>query len=343
MSTDLVHLSDRGDIGAVMRPVGSVTELRAAFEAYQELTKSLLTDDDHQTISGKRFRKKSAWRKLSTAFGVTFKISDRTITYDDDGHVLRAEFVVTATAPNGRSMDGWGGCDLKEKCCGPDCKKKKWSDHTCCPQGCSGAIHFSHANHDIPATAETRAKNRAASDLFGMGEVSAEEVMDSGEGEPRQATQNQPPDKAPKGPVSSTDHGALVAAIKAKAPNHPKVKSNQVSSMNPEQLVKLAKALGIEVVDSPVSERAESPTKPEGGEPVGVRGSAPTDSPSEGDWEAHWAMIAETAGVTLEQVESTLKATAGGKSIQSLKNVSPHSPIGEKLERAMLGSNGAAA
>ncbi|XP_065853634.1 uncharacterized protein [Euphorbia lathyris] len=45
----------------------------------------------------------------------------------------------------GRFSDGWGSCERREK-------------------------RFQKPNHDIPSTAETRAKNRACQDLLGIGE-----------------------------------------------------------------------------------------------------------------------------------------------------------------------------
>ena len=58
-------------------------------------------------------------------------------------NVISARFVIRAILPSGRFADGWGSCSRGEK-------------------------SFSKPNHDIPATAETRAKNRACQDLFGM-------------------------------------------------------------------------------------------------------------------------------------------------------------------------------
>lgn len=164
---------------ALVQPAGSLAEVKRAFTAYQQVCAELLDDDDHQDIGSKRFRKRSAWRKLAVAFGVTYDIVDRTITRDDAGRVVEAEFTVRATAPNGRHADGWGSCASFERCCPPGCSRNHgWGDHCPAAQGedCPGWTHFSHVNHDVPATAETRAKNRASADLFGMGEVSAEEV-----------------------------------------------------------------------------------------------------------------------------------------------------------------------
>ena len=112
----------------------------------------MLDKNDWQEIRGKKFPRRSAWRKLSVAYGISYTIIDRQMHRDENGNLMSAEFVVRATAPNGRHSDGWGSCAVSERNAGHK------------------------ANHDIPATAETRAKNRAAADLFGMGTVSAEEV-----------------------------------------------------------------------------------------------------------------------------------------------------------------------
>jgi hypothetical protein len=143
----------RGD--ALVRPAASVADVESAFHDYQRLCQRLLDDDDIQQIGGKSFRKKSAWRKLAVAFGVSCEVRDRDYERDEQGRIVRAEIVVRAMAPNGRYMDGLGVCDISER-------------------------KFSKPNHDIPATAMTRATNRACADLFGMGEVSAEEITDDG-------------------------------------------------------------------------------------------------------------------------------------------------------------------
>lgn len=165
--------------GALVTPAASEQKILEAFHAYTVLCERLLIPSDYQRIGDKDFRKKSAWRKLAVAFGVSCQILDRAYQRDDQTRITYAEVVIRATAPNGRFMDGIGSCDHKERCCDPKtCPKKTWSSHRCCPADCGGFSHFSHAQHDIPATAATRATNRACADLFGMGEVSAEEVAD---------------------------------------------------------------------------------------------------------------------------------------------------------------------
>ena len=137
---------------ALVRPQGTTGDIVQSMSEYQDLCVALLDDNDWQTIQGKRFAKRSAWRKLAVAYGVSFELKDRELIWGEDGELIAAEFVVRAVAPNGRYADGWGACSVKERNAGRK------------------------ATHDIPATAETRAKNRAAADLFGMGEVSAEEI-----------------------------------------------------------------------------------------------------------------------------------------------------------------------
>ncbi|KAL5991960.1 hypothetical protein ACLOJK_012872 [Asimina triloba] len=105
----------------------------------------ILEKTDYTMISGNPFIKKSGWRKISFFFSLSFEIKDKSIEFDDNRNVLRAEFVVRASMQyvlqclGGRFSDGWGSCERREK-------------------------KFLKPNHDIPSTAETRAKNRACQD-----------------------------------------------------------------------------------------------------------------------------------------------------------------------------------
>jgi hypothetical protein len=190
----LARIEPRMD--SLVRPAADLADIAQAFADYQTLTKSLLDESDYQQIQDKKFPKRSAWRKLAVAFGVTFQIVDRVHDRDASGRILRSEFIVRAIAPNTRYADGWGACSAFERCCPQGCRRR----HNHCPaergEPCSGTVHFTHAEHDIPATAETRAKNRAAADLFGMGAVSAEEVVD---------------DSGPRGRSSGSTGGATKA------------------------------------------------------------------------------------------------------------------------------------
>jgi hypothetical protein len=129
---------------ALVRPGASTEEIVALMDDYQELCQKLLDKSDWQMIQGKRFPKRSAWRKLAVAYGVSFEIISKDLTRNEEGELIAADFVVRATAPNGRYADGWGAASVIEK--GPRGNQR------------------GKAYHDVPATAETRAKNRAAAD-----------------------------------------------------------------------------------------------------------------------------------------------------------------------------------
>ncbi len=157
----------------------SVSEALRQWNEYQELTRQLLNETDYQDIGKIRFKKKSAWRKYARAFNISDRVSQEEIKRDNDGFPIWARIRVEASAPNGRTAEADHECHVSERCCpaarGHVCDKAGYEKHTCCPQGCDGRIHWSHPG-DLPATALTRAKNRAISDLIGAGEVSAEEM-----------------------------------------------------------------------------------------------------------------------------------------------------------------------
>ena len=151
-----VQNEETTDLTVVEQTSGSIQNFNiedalAQWEAYQIFTEKLLDKSDYIDIKGKAFKKKSAWRKYARAFNINTEIISKDIKYNDKGIVTEAEFTVRATLPDGRHCDGWGNCSRREG------NKNK-------------------PNHDIPATAMTRATNRAIADLIGAGEVTAEEV-----------------------------------------------------------------------------------------------------------------------------------------------------------------------
>ena len=173
----------------------TVEEAVQQWQEYQRLTTLLLNESDYQSIGKKRFKKKSAWRKYAKAFNITDRVTFEEVHRAEDGFPLWARIRVEARATNGRCAEADHECHTNERCCpassGMKCGKATWKNHDCCLPNCSGRMHWSHPG-DIPATALTRAKNRAISDLIGAGEVSAEEVIgqkpteepqDAGEGE----------------------------------------------------------------------------------------------------------------------------------------------------------------
>lgn len=133
----------------IVMPAVSPEKAVEAFEAYQALAKKIMTKDDVQIIVGREFKKKSFWRKCQRFFNLSIEIiKEEREVYDNH---FTYKFVVRATAPNGAFMDGAGSCSSDEK----------------------GLLK---TEHNTRAIAETRAKNRAISDLVAFGEVSAEEV-----------------------------------------------------------------------------------------------------------------------------------------------------------------------
>jgi hypothetical protein len=164
-----------------------VADVQAIQAQYHELCNSLLDETDYQTIGSRQFRKKSGWRKLAVAFNVSTELKTETEIRGHRNRIEEVKCVVRATAPNGRYMDGMGVASIYERCCDPE-TCKRWettrdgapTGHVHCGDTCNGRHHFSNPAHDIPSTAMTRATNRALADLFGMGEVSAEEMNDNG-------------------------------------------------------------------------------------------------------------------------------------------------------------------
>ena len=140
-------------VDTAMLPV-DVEQAIVEWKAYQELTERLIDKTDYQNIGPKRFKKKSAWRKYAKAFNLSCEIIDKIVERGEDGKIQYADFVVRATAPSGRYAEAWASCSRSERA-------------------------FSH-DQDIAATAQTRAENRAISDLIGAGEVSAEEMAKPG-------------------------------------------------------------------------------------------------------------------------------------------------------------------
>lgn len=164
----------------LVSPLVNATEAKAAWEEYQALTQAILDESDYQELSNKKFKKKSAWRKYMKFYGLD-EVEDRTrieCQRDAQGWPIYATAYVVVRSPRGKEWTGYHECHIGERCCplawNEACdNEKEWHVH--CVANCSGKRHWSHPG-DIPATAHTRAKNRAISDAIGAGEVSAEEM-----------------------------------------------------------------------------------------------------------------------------------------------------------------------
>jgi len=135
-----------------LKPIQSIDTIVEAYHEYNRLKERLLTASDYQTIKGKTCIKKSGFRKLACAFGISTEITrENRINFEK---YFVYEVTCRATAPNGRFVEACASCSSIEK-------------------------DFAHLENDVRATAQTRASNRAISDLIGWGEVSAEELEDT--------------------------------------------------------------------------------------------------------------------------------------------------------------------
>lgn len=135
---------------SIVKPSIRTQDAMADLRSFEELKSKLLTEKDYQIISGKNFIKKSGWRKLALVFNISDQIVESTRAVRENGSFVW-NFRVRATAPNGRFTEAVGACDSLER-------------------------KFAHPEHDVYATAHTRSKSRAISDLIGAGEISAEEM-----------------------------------------------------------------------------------------------------------------------------------------------------------------------
>lgn len=133
----------------VLKPVSSVESIIEAYREYNRLKDNLLIEGDYQVIKWKKCIKKSGFRKLATAFGISTEIvRENRINFEK---YFIYEITVRAISPNGRFTESCSSCASNEK-------------------------DFNHIENDVRATAQTRGTNRAIADLIGSWEVSAEEL-----------------------------------------------------------------------------------------------------------------------------------------------------------------------
>lgn len=134
----------------------SVSDAAMTMRVYQDICAAVLTADDWQEAGegGKRFVTRSGFQKLSTAYGLSTAIVSLDVDRDDEGRAVRAHAIVRATHHSGRAAEGDGACERSER----------------------GRRRSDKPEHDLRATATTRATNRAISNLIAFGQMSAEEV-----------------------------------------------------------------------------------------------------------------------------------------------------------------------
>jgi hypothetical protein len=178
----------------------SEQETLERFNRIQHLKRSLLDPKtDMILIAGKPYIKKSGWRKLQFAFNLTDEIT-REEKEEKDGKTIWRMWV-RVRAPNGREVIGVASASSDEK-------------------------KFSHPDHDPYALCHTRSKNRAISDILGLGEVSAEEMLSevsAGLEEPERAESTEAPTVEPANdtksqqPITTPNHAIPTEGTKLTA------------------------------------------------------------------------------------------------------------------------------
>lgn len=215
MSSDIVAV-ENSTAPSTIAPLQTVDVQAASnFMAnYQELVDALLDENDYQQIGDKNAKKKSAWRKLATAFNISDEPVSKEIIRDECHRIISAHYEVKAILPNGRTAYGVGSCSIWDKITKKDLKE---------PTPFELRKRFTNAEHDIIGTAHTRAKSRAIADLIGAGEVSAEELdgMVSSKG-----PKVKPKTKSKTARTSTM--GNKPKAPKKKAPSKPKIDDDAI-------------------------------------------------------------------------------------------------------------------
>jgi hypothetical protein len=141
---------EKAIVPSIVTPPVEPSKIIENFKKIQDLKRKLLDETDFVLIKGKPYIKKSGWRKLQFAFNISDEIIKEEREEREKTIVWR--MWVKVTAPNGRTAVGVGSASSNER---------EWA----------------HPEHDVYALCHTRAKNRAISDLLGLGEVSAEEML----------------------------------------------------------------------------------------------------------------------------------------------------------------------
>jgi hypothetical protein len=168
----------------IVRPVENVDEVVEMYDQFEDIKAKLLDKQKDLTdISGNPHVNKSGWRKIATAFNVSTSIKDKR-SWTDENDIVHAEVEAIAVAPNGKQTSGMGRCSSNESNFTTKLSNSVRYDES---EDSERIVRIDGKwrviptpmevnSHNLMAIAETRAKNRAISDLVGGGEVSAEEM-----------------------------------------------------------------------------------------------------------------------------------------------------------------------
>lgn len=169
------------NLNSVVKPVENVEEVVQVYEQFESLKKELLdTKKDLTEIGDGVHVNKSGWRKIATAFNLSTETVNIERTIDDG--IIRYRVSARAVAPNGKASTASGLAASNESNFMESLKEGgDWhteDDDVFKVDGKYRRLKPPEAvsEHNVMTLAETRAKNRAISDLVGGGEVSAEEM-----------------------------------------------------------------------------------------------------------------------------------------------------------------------
>lgn len=165
-------------VQAAVLPAVTPQEAKAAMKAYLELCESVLSKEDYQQFEErgeiKRFKKKSAVKKLQTFFNVTVRVREATRDDLGDGH-FGFRVIATAQTPGGRIVEATGACSTQES----RFELTPWKTESDAAFAVRQRKALARSYHDVLSTAETRATNRAVMNCIGVGggEVTADEIQ----------------------------------------------------------------------------------------------------------------------------------------------------------------------
>lgn len=170
---------------SLLQPVSDIDNVVDLYDQFQDIKNELLGDSDKTEISGNLHVNKSGWRKIATAFNVSVETMEEQRIIDDG--IVKYKVKARATAPNGKVATGVAIAASNEsnhmeklndnRQNKPDVPGVNQEDILWIDNSWRRLKEPKEVNdHNIYATAATRAKNRAISDCVGGGEVSYEEI-----------------------------------------------------------------------------------------------------------------------------------------------------------------------
>ena len=215
-TTDLVPIAIEG----APMPLVTPEQAKESMTRYLALCESVLGPEDYQTFQqwdptqkrkvDKRFKKKSAVKKLQTFFGLDVEI--RSAERDDLGEGNFAFRVIAkATYKGGRVVEATGACSTLEERF--DIQPYQNENEVDFERRRRKALARSY--HDVLSTAETRATNRAVMNAIGVGggEVTADEIR-----RPEKVRQTR--EEAVDAEYRETKTAAQASPPRAATPNH---------------------------------------------------------------------------------------------------------------------------